>query len=252
MINPMELSGRNILVMGASSGIGRETAIQLSRLGASVVLAARSVDGLAETLGMLEGGGHKSLPCDLQDVKSIEAFMNEAAGDGRKLDGLVYCAGIDDMRPLQSVTPDALSKVMTVNFMAFFELVRVFSKKKYNNGGGSIVAISSTASLRGNKTLAAYSASKAAIDGAIRPLSLELAAKNIRINSVKPGYTDTNMYKSFTGMVGEDTAAQITAKQFLGIVKPVDVANAIAFLLSDASRFITGSSIHVDGGYLVQ
>jgi len=143
-----------------------------------------------------------------------------------------------------------VTNIMTVNFFSFFELVKNFSKKKINESGGSIVGISSIAGRVGARGLAAYCASKGALESAIRALALDLAPKNIRINAISPGMIDTQIYDDLKDIVNNrEFEAEITKRQILGVGKPEDVAMSTAFLLSDASRLITGTSLVLDGGY---
>lgn len=144
-----------------------------------------------------------------------------------------------------------LQNIMSVNFFSFIELVKQFSDKKNNDNGGSIVAISSISSKVGARGLSAYCASKGALESSIRSMALELAPRKIRINSVAPGIIQTQIYDGLKDIVNNrNFDAELKKRQIMGIGKPEDVANATAFLLSDASGFITGTSIVVDGGYL--
>ncbi|WP_169087687.1 SDR family NAD(P)-dependent oxidoreductase [Paenibacillus sp. PL91] len=250
MVNPMDLTGKRILVTGASSGIGRAVAIQLSKLGAIVALVARSSQRLQETLEQMEGTGHQIFPFDLTDIDGIEGWIKKTVSEFGSFNGLAHCAGIGPMRPLQMTNFAFLNNVMTINFYAFIEIVRMMSRKKYYEEGASFVAISSIMSKQGDKTTTAYCASKGALDSSIRPLAKELALKKIRVNSVIPGFIRTNMYTQYADTTGESEENQIISRQYLGIGEPTDVANAIAYLLSDASKFITGTGLAVDGGYL--
>ncbi|MDD2598650.1 MAG: SDR family NAD(P)-dependent oxidoreductase [Kiritimatiellae bacterium] len=250
MVNPMELIGRRILVTGASSGIGRACAILLSRLGASVVLVARDEKRLNETLKQMTGSGHTAVTFDLTDLERYEELFNRC-GSEQKLNGIVHAAGVGPAIPIQYVSIAAMREVMTINYFAFMELVKWFSKKKYS-AGGSIVAISSISAKVGWLGGSLYCGSKGALDASIRALALELVAKNIRVNSVVPSNIQTPMLDDITSVVGDEATRQILIKQPLGLGEPEDVANAIAFLLGDASRFITGTQLVVDGGYLAQ
>lgn len=251
MINPIDLSGKNILVSGASAGIGKAIAIFLSKLGANIFMVARNEERLKETFNELEPGNHFYYAMDLCNLDQIENMISHFCSDSRKLNGLVHSAGISMTVPLQFLKMNDLNNIMTVNFYSFMELVKHFLKKKYNDNGGSIVAISSISSKVGARGLSAYCASKGALDSAIRSMALELAPKNIRINSVEPGMIATEIYDGLKDIVNnKDFETELFKRQIMGIGKPEDVANATAFLLSDASRFITGTSIVVDGGYL--
>ncbi len=251
MINPMNLDGKNILVTGASSGIGKGIAVLLSRLGANVILTARNEQRLKETYDELEPGKHAYYVFDLNQPEKIEGLMDTVCRDGLKLNGLVHSAGISQTMPLQYLKLSDLKNIMTVNFYSFAELVKHFSKRKYHDNGGSIVAVSSISSRVGARGLSAYCASKGALESAIRSMALDLAPKKIRVNAVAPGMIETQIYDGLREIVNNSNfEAELMKRQVLGIGKPGDVAHATAYLLSDASGFITGTSMIVDGGYL--
>ena len=244
VFNPLDLTGKRVLITGASSGIGRATAIYLSRLNARVVLVARNEGRLNETLAMMEGTGHALISVDLEQDEDLAGLFVQATADG-KLNGLVHCAGIAQVLPLNMLTRKRLQKEMAINYFSYIELVRQYAKSKFSEGG-SIVGISSIAADRPGKCQTNYSATKAAMDIASQALSIELAAKNIRINTVLPGMIQTEMADraAQTGINLDD----IQRVQMLGIGKPEDVAAMCAFLLSDMSRLITGRRLFVDGG----
>ncbi len=251
MINPLDLSGKNILVTGASSGIGKGISIFLSKVGANITLAARNEEKLKDTLKELEPGNHSYYPIDLNNYKDIEVMMDNITSDGKKLNGMVHSAGISRTIPIQYLKFSDLNNIMSINFYSFMELVKHFSKRKYNEDGGSIVAISSISSRVGARGLAAYSASKGALESAIRSLALELAPRKIRINSISPSMIKTQIYDGLVDLVNNNNfEADLKKRQILGLGTPEDVASAAAFLLSDASSFVTGTSMIVDGGYL--
>ncbi len=251
MINLTDLSGKSIVVTGASSGIGKGIAMLLSKSGANVIMIARNNDRLQETYSELEPGNHSYYAQDLNDLDAIEGLIGNICSGGLKLNGLVHSAGISLTVPLQYLKSSDLMNIMSVNFFSFVELVKQFSKRKYNDNGGSVVAISSISSRVGARGLAAYSASKGALESAVRSMALDLAPKKIRINSIAPGMIETQIYDGLRKIVNnKDFEAELKKRQVLGVGKPEDVASAAAFLLSDASRFITGTSLIVDGGYL--
>lgn len=250
MFNLVDLTGKKIIVAGASQGIGRDTAIMLSKLGAQVIALARNEEKLKETVGMLEGIGHSYKYIDLADLNSIETCVKSIVEQNGAIDGLAYCAGIAIDYPLNVMKPETFQTVIQTNLCGFVEMVRSVTKKKRFNEGMRIVAISSVASLCGSKGHIAYSASKAGMDGAIRCMAVELASKGICINSVAPANIMTPMIAGWVQEhSGTDMFNKIMSKQYLGMGNTDDVAALISFLLSPAARFITGVCIPVDGGY---
>ena len=248
---PMDLSGKRVLISGASSGIGRACAIELAALGAELVLIGRNQERLAETYARLTGSGHQMLAFDLHKIEEIAALPDLVKARERKLSGLVHSAGICPIVPLAATTPKVLQETFQINFGAFVELCRQFTKRFFFNDGGSLVALSSVSSMIGWPGGSAYCSAKAALNGYIRVLALELARRKIRANTVCPSYVKTAMMDS-TGSEAERTFADCEAAQPLGIIEPGDVAGVVAFLMSDESRFITGTNLVVDGGYLAK
>lgn len=248
--NPLDLSERKILVTGASSGIGQATAIYLSKLGAQIVLNGRNEERLNATLLQLTGERHQIAIADLAKEEDLSSLFEKIIGDGVKLNGIVHCAGVPFVMPLQSLTKKRLSEVMENNFFPFVELVRQYAKKKYSCGG-SIVCISSILSVQPRAYEAGYIASKAAMNASVTSLAFELAKKGIRINGVLAGNIMTEMVKKMLQEHDNTEYMQnITNKPLLGLGEPDDIASVCAFLLSDMSRFITGRNIYADGGLL--
>ena len=250
MNNLIDLTGKRILVIGASSGIGKQTAITLSTVGAKVTLVARNEDKLKETAADLEGEGHDYFAADVSEVGSVEALIKQIVAKDGPLDGLVYSAGVGTALPLMQSKPDKVQNTFNVNFFGFFEVIRQATRKGRFNPGMRIVGVSSCASLRGDKSKAIYSSSKAAMDSAVRCMAKELADKGICINTVAPSMTATELYNHYIEKYGEDSATnnELLNRQYLGIAQPQDIANAIVFLISPAARFITGITMPVDGG----
>lgn len=246
----IDLSEKRILVTGASNGIGAQVCRLISSLGAKVIMVARQEIKMKEIMQHLTGTGHAYYAFDLTEIESIEDLLKKIVKENGKLDGIVHCAGKSFTRPLKQVKFSLLHETMLINFYAFFELVRVYSSKKINNGLGSVVVMSSSAAVRGDKAMSGYAASKAAIEGAIKPLAKELSDKNIRINAVRAGMIRTAMFDSFSEKYDESAIKALLDKQYLGIIETEDVADAIAYLLSDAAKFITGTSLVIDGGFL--
>ena len=248
MFNPMDLSGRTILVTGASSGIGRETAVVLSRLGARVILVARTKERLVETLSLMAGEGHVVHPFDLSCWQEIPRLFSELIGKTGPMHGLVHSAGMTVTLPFRMFTTKHIDDVMRLNFNAAVALAQQFSKKKNHVPASGIVFISSISGMVGKQGNAIYSASKAALNGLMKTLAVELAP-GIRVNCVNPGYVMTELTENLNEKLTDEGVASIQAMHPLGIGSPVDVANAVAFLLADSGRWITGTTMVVDGGY---
>ncbi|HHT25379.1 MAG TPA: SDR family oxidoreductase [Clostridiaceae bacterium] len=246
----IDLSNKRILIIGASSGIGKQTAITLSQVGSKLTLVARNEEKLKMVLDDLEGEGHDYFVADVSDVAVIESMIKEIVEKDGPLDGLVYSAGVGMAIPFMQSKPEKVQSTFNVNFFGFFEVVRQISRKGRFNPGMRIVGVSSCASLRGDKSKAIYSSSKAAMDSAVRCMAKELAEKEICINTVAPSMTATELYNYYIEKYGKDskTNKELLTRQYLGIAQPQDIANAIAFLISPAARFITGITMPVDGG----
>ncbi len=246
----IDLTDRRILVVGASSGIGKQTAITLSQVGAKISLVARNKEKLETTLAELEGNGHDYFVADVSEIAFIESLIKEIVAKDGPLDGVVYSAGVGTALPLMQSKPEKVQDTFNVNFFGFFEVVRQVARKGRFSPGMRIVGVSSCASLRGDKSKAIYSSSKAAMDSAVRCMAKELAGKGICINTVAPSMTATELYNRYIEKYGEDsdTNKELLTRQYLGVAQPQDVANAIAFLISPAARFITGITMPVDGG----
>lgn len=244
----MNLQQKKILVTGASSGIGRATAVLLSQLGASVIICGRDEKRLQETLEMMDGTSHGVISFDVKDFSSYgEVFEKAVATDGAQLDGFVHCAGVAVPTPARVLSLDVVHDIMDVNYVSFMMLVQQYIKKKYSNGG-SIVAVSAVNAHYPQKCMSVYAGSKSALEASVKTLALELADKATRINCVVPGGVNTPM--SQHGFEG--TKEYLRQKSLLGMAEPIDIANMIAFLLSDMSGKITGRAMYVDCGWLGQ
>lgn len=248
MNNPFSLESKTILVTGASSGIGRATAIACSQMGAVVVVTGRNELRLQETLDALEGSGHQMIVADIANDDQIDYLVDQIPA----INGLVNNAGITETCPTQFIKREKLNRVMEVNTIAPILLTQRILKKKKLVKGGSIVftcSISGTCVCVGGNVL--YSASKGAIHGFMKNAALDLAHKGIRVNDVCPGMIDTHILDA--GTISEEQleieAQRYPMKRF---GKPEEVAYGIIYLLSDASSFVTGSSIVIDGGFTLQ
>lgn len=247
MINPMQLEKKHIVITGASSGIGRATAILASKLGATVSLVARNKERLEKTVLEMENNPGCCFCSDLAQISEIENLVKLIVERNGPIDGFVHCAGMGINRPISISKNEFISQTMQINFYAFAELLRVFTKRKNSHDGASCIAISSVASLKGDKAQGAYAASKAALNGYIHPAAKELAPRGIRVNTVAFGMIATELYEEFKRCGG--SAEEQLRGQYLGIGTTTDAANIICFLLSDGAKFITGTTVIADGGY---
>ena len=245
----LDFTGKKILVTGASSGIGRSTAIRLSEQGAQVILNGRNVERLEETKTAMAGEGHMLLPADLGELEDMTGLFNEIVSDGKKLDGLVHCAGIATILPLNRIKRSNMEECMRVNLYALLEMTRLFAKKKYHDGN-AIVAISSIVVRHPAKCQTVYAATKGAVNAAVQALAIELADKNIRINCVMPASVDTHMMQSAMEQMSDEMKKKKLDDQLLGLTKPEEIANLVLFLLSDLSSAVTGREFYADGGLL--
>lgn len=244
----IDLNKKLFLVTGAGSGIGRETSYVLAEQGALVMMMDVNAEGLTETADI---GGERcySITIDLTDATAVSEAVEKIVEEYGKLDGLVHCAGISSRKPLNVLSKNGFSKVMDVNFYSFVELVKQCTKKRHINDGASIVVMSSISSIRGYKAKAEYCVSKASVDAFVRCMALELADRRIRINSVMAAEVLTPL-----ALKAHEMNAAVGASDFhapLGPSEPYEIANAIAFLLSDATKTITGTSLLIDGGVCI-
>ena len=240
--NPFSLAGKTILVTGAAGGIGRATSVECAKLGARLVLTDLDETGLAGTIGLLDGTGHRSVAADLTSREALEALVSGLP----MLDGFVSCAGITKPTPVKFISPEKLERIMSVNTYAPINLTQRLLKQKKLASGASLVF---TVSIGGVYTTAPgnamYGASKNALQAFVRSVALECAPW-IRCNSVNPGMVNTGL----AGKVysDEDKARDIASYPMKRYGEPRDVALAIVFLLSDASTWMTGHALVVDGG----
>ena len=241
-----ELKGKRILVTGASSGIGREIAISLSFQEATVVVTGRNENRLNDTYNSLnceEGQQHLRVIADLGVDEQIEKLAMECI----PLDGVVCCSGINDKAPIKHVTREKIEKMYNANVYGPMLLVKELLKKKKINESASIVFISSISSVYATISNALYASSKGAVNSLVKVLALELAPKKIRVNSIMPGMVKTNMINAY-GLSEEEVCAVVKTYPLGRIGEPEDIANAAMFFLSDASSWITGANLVVDGG----
>ncbi|MFC5283213.1 SDR family NAD(P)-dependent oxidoreductase [Pedobacter alpinus] len=248
ILNPFSLDNKTILVTGASSGIGKETAISCSKIGANVFITGRNNERLNDTFSKLEGDDNLSFLADLNNKSQTEELVNNLP----KLDGLVLNAGIMRTIPFKFVTSGDLENMMSTNFMAPILLINLLIKNKKLNKNASIIFISSIGGVSiGTIGNSIYCASKGAINGIQKVLAVELAKQNIRVNSVNPGMVKTEMWNKSHDITTEQLLID-ERKYPLGYGEPKDVANACIYLLSDASKWVTGINLTLDGGFTIQ
>ncbi|MDY2984831.1 MAG: SDR family oxidoreductase [Synergistes jonesii] len=247
----IDLEGKHILITGASSGIGRETTLHLSRLGAKVSVVARRENELKNLCETLSGEGHRYFRFDLTDISGIPPLVKDIVAGGGPLDGFVHCAGITVNRPLKMFSFADEHKVMLVNYYSFVEISKIISRRGNFNRGMSIVAISSISSVLCRQGQLTYSSSKAALNAAVKCMALELSEKGIRVNAILPAMIKTAMYEEHKERYDRDDDF-FKKGGAMGAGEPLDVANMVAFLLSDMARFVTRDEIELTGGYYGQ
>jgi len=254
MRNPMDLSGRTILVTGASSGIGREACVVLAELGATIVLTGRRREELERTAALLEPRGHRVEPFDLADLEAIPAWLKGVAGAAGPLDDLVHSAGVHFTLPVRATSAQQFAALMRVNVDAAYFLAKGFRQKgvRRAGAGAGIVFLSSVMGLVGQTGITAYAASKGALVSMARALALELAREQIRVNCVAPGVVRTRMAEHAEQKLTAEQQQALEALHPLGMGTPRDVAHAVAFLLAETGGWITGTTLVVDGGYTAQ
>jgi NAD(P)-dependent dehydrogenase (short-subunit alcohol dehydrogenase family) len=244
------LAGRTILITGASSGLGRAAALAVAAHGGRVVVSGRDAGRLEETLALLAGEGHITMTGPLDDADHAAALMADAAGQAGGLDGVFHSAGAELVLPMRLVKQKHLDQVFGAAVQGALGIARAAAKADVMKGDSSIVFMSSAAAHRGRPGMVAYSAAKAALEGLTRSLACELAPKTVRVNAITGGGIETEMHARLIRTLSDEAVASYAAQHLLGFGRPQDVADAVLFLLSPASRWITGTSLVVDGGYL--
>ena len=244
MYNPYSLEEKTVLVTGASSGIGQAAAIECSKLGAQVIITARNEKRLQETLSQMEGSGHQLITCDLSNLEEVRALV----GKIQHIDGLISNAGTNVMAPISYMKEEDIDKIFQVNTISPMLLLKEIVKKKKINKGGSVVFTSSMAGVGAGATgNGIYTASKGALSSFVKVAALELAHKKIRVNTVCPGMTETPMI--YDENVQDEELKRDMERYPLGRYgEPKDIAWAMIYLLSDASSWVTGTNLVIDGG----
>lgn len=252
MFNPIDLSGKSYLITGAASGIGKATALLLSKLGAKLLLVDINEKNLY-TLGALCEGEVDFLVLDLTKSEKIKEKVKEKIAIFGKINGFVHCAGLPYVAPLNSIQAEKSEMIYKLNAYAAVELAKICSHRQvYTGQEGAIVLISSVYGIVGSAANVVYAMSKAAIIGVTKSLAIELASKGIRVNCIAPGFVKTNMLEGNSGFFDASYTKRLEGLHPLGLGDAEAIAEPIAFLLSNASRWITGCVLSVDGGFTVQ
>lgn len=239
------LEGKKILVAGASSGIGRATAIECSKAGATVYLTARNAERLEQTLAEMKGEGHRIVPADLTSIEDIQHLVDEV----EVLDGVALIAGINDKLIIKKIDDGFITKMLSTNFSGPALLMKSLLKAKKINKFASIVFMSSVSAFYPSVSNAMYAASKAAVNQFAKVLALEVLPLKVRVNCIQPAFVETEMIHKYS----EETLNEIRSNYPLGrFAKPEEIAYAVIFYMSDASQMITGTSLVIDGGYTLR
>lgn len=249
--NPFSLENKVIIVTGASSGIGAQCAIDCSKMGAKVVLVARNEERLQHTLSQMDGEGHLLLPFDLSVSDGLKEAVKGVVGKVGKINGVVNCAGVSSVTPLKLVTDELLDQFFHTNVYSAINLSKEVARVgNYDKEGGcSIVFFASIMGICGDKCKTVYSATKGALISAARSMACELAKNKIRVNVVSPGAIETPINAKLPHMSDPELRKELEEKHLLGLGECSDISNACIYLLSDASRWVTGQNLVVDGGY---
>lgn len=242
MENPFSLIGKNILVTGASSGIGENIAIESSKMGGNLIITGRNKERLNNTFSQLHGSENRQMVADLTKLEEIDRIIEISP----VLDGLVLNAGILKTIPVKNLTSSAIQEVFDTNIISSINFVQRLLKEKKVNKGASIVFISSISSFSVKKGNSLYSATKGAINSFMKVLALELAPQRITVNSIQPGFIKTQALSN--SPITEEQLEEHFKMYPLGIGKPTDIAYACIYLLSDAAEWVTGSVFTIDGG----
>mgnify|MGYP006104001531 CR=1 FL=1 len=246
----ISLKDKNIVVTGASSGIGKAISILCSNLGAKVLLIGRNEKNLVSVKNACAVNDHLVLVADITNHDLLEVDLRKALKYFGKVDGFVHSAGVEMTRPLKMLKTKQLDEAMQVNLYACINIARILTGRGvFNDGGGSMVFISSIAGVCGQSGKIGYGASKGALLAAGKSLALELSPKRIRVNSILPAMVKTQMSMSLINSLPLESKSKIESMHPLGLGEPEDIANGVVFLLSDLTKWTTGTSMIIDGGY---
>jgi NAD(P)-dependent dehydrogenase (short-subunit alcohol dehydrogenase family) len=243
-------AGRSVLVTGASSGLGRAAAIALSACGARLILNGRDGERLEETRAALSGSGHVVAASALGDADEVAELIAGLAKQHGSFNGIFHSAGAYFSLPMKVTKQRHIDDAFAASVNGAYGVAKAASQRKVLSDGGSVVFMSSVAGERGHSGLAAYGGAKGAVLSIVRSLALEVSPRRVRVNAITASTIETEMHLRTIEKANMDYVAAGEARHPLGFGRPEDVSNAVLFLLSDASQWITGTSLVVDGGYL--
>lgn len=244
------LAGKTILITGASSGIGKRCATALAQSGARLVLAGRDKQRLEETRQSLQGTDHVCVLAELSDAEAASDMVKSAVKQHGLLTGIFHSAGLYAMMPSRTVKQKLIDSLYAASVWGAYGIARAASSKHVLADGGSIVMMSSVAGLRGHPATSVYGGAKAAIAGLVPPLAIEFAPRGVTVNAIAAGIVESRMQLETLANLPPEIAVESQAKYPLGFGTMTDVAGMVVFLMSDAGRWITGTTITVDGGYM--
>lgn len=254
MNNPFfSIDQKTFVITGASSGIGRQSAIDFSNAGANLVLLGRDKERLSETQKMCNTGRKCNIYCcDLTDISTMEQVGGRIVAENGLIDGMLYCAGIEKTLPYNKLTSADYSRIFDVNVVGAVNLLKYLTKKGVRAEHAKYVIVASITAVIGRPGVSAYAASKGALVSLVKTLSLEMAQKGLTINCISPGTILTPLMMKMMESLTPEQQEERRSGFPLGLGTPSDVSNTAMFLLSDAARWITGQNIIVDGGYTVR
>ena len=244
--NPFSLSGKTILITGASSGIGKATAIECAKAGASLIITGRDTPRLQQTLESLPGENHKAVIADLTSDTGIQLLTDSI----EKTDGVVLCAGVNDKALIKNINREVLQNVMDINLYSPVLLIRSLLKHKKLQKYASVVMLSSISAYYPAISNGMYAASKGAINSFSKILALEILPLKGRVNCIQPAFVETDMLKKYTL---QEEIEKIRSEYPLGrFAQPEEIAYAAIYFLSDASQWVTGNFFIMDGGFTLR
>lgn len=251
MNNPFSLENKNIVITGAASGIGRQCAVSCAAMGAKLILFDLNQEGLHETAEMLERKNeHQLCVADLTDYERISQLLSDAVGKLGRINGLLNCAGISNTLPLKSATPELVEKFFRINVLTGYFMTKEVTKMgNLSKEGASIVFFSSVAGSFGQPGKSIYGMTKGALVAGAKSLACELAPKKVRVNAISPGVVVTPINAHLPHIADPEKRKETENLHLLGLGETTDIANACVYLLSDASKWVTGANLFIDGGY---